>query len=174
LDKDILLFFKNHPLESIAIIVAIISAFISYTTWRQTFLLSNRPFLWVESFSYINDKNIIIPQMNTVVFKVLNSPAKIITGQIYYYILDENGNEKSLYDQPIKSEIKYPSDKVQYTHVANFNEGIITSLKPKDQLIRYIRIDYKWLSSDRNYIFEGKWEYNTINHTWDTIYQEAT
>jgi hypothetical protein len=167
-------YLKSHWLELLAIFVAIGSALLSYHTWRQSFLLSNRPFLWVENFSYLDENNKLIPQVNTVAIKVINSPAEIIASKFHYYILEENGNIKTIYEQPGEKEIKYPDDKVQYTHSANFiEEDIDNILKPKDKFIRFIRIEYKWLSSNRSYYFEGKWEYNKNNRIWDTIYQKA-
>jgi len=38
---------------------------------------------------------------------------------------------------------------------------------------RLINIEYKWLSSEKKYFFEGKWKYNPKNKTWDIDYQKA-
>lgn len=165
-------YLKNHWLEIAAIIIAIISAIIAYMTWRSSFLLTHRPFLWVENFGYLNEQKVIINPINEVMIKVLNSPAEITSGKYYYYIL-EGSNKKTIDDQPMEKSIKYPSDRVQYTHAAKVTEDIANKLKPTEKLIRFIRVEYKWLSSSREYFFEGEWEYNKSNKTWDTIYQKA-
>ncbi len=165
-------YLKNHWLEITAIIIAIISTIFAFGTWRASFLLTHRPFLWVESFAYRNEQK-AIPLINTVMIKVLNSPAEITSGKYYYYIL-EGSNKKTIDDQPTEKSIKYPSDMMQYTHTAaKVTEYIVNNLKPTEKLIRFIRLEYKWLSSNRKYFFEGEWEYNKSNKKWEVIYQKA-
>ena len=167
-------FVKNHQeiFGITAIIISIITLIITYYTWHSSFLLTHRPFLWVENFSYLNEQKVAISPINTVILIVLNSPAEITSGKYYYYIL-EGSNKETIDDQPMEKSIKYPSDRVQYTHAAKVTEDIANNLKPTEKLIRFIRAEYKWLSSSREYFFEGKWQYNKSNKTWDTIYQKA-
>ena len=168
-----LIYLKNNWLGITAIIIAIISAFIAYMTWHSSYLLTHRPYVWAENFGYLDQNNIIVNPINKVMIKVMNSPAEITSQKYIYYVLNGKNRKIIEEDNPTNS-IKYPSDKVQYTHgVSNVTEDTASNLKDNEKLIRYIRIEYKWLSSNRKYFFEGEWEYNKNNKVWDIIYQKA-
>ncbi|MCK5471767.1 hypothetical protein KAI54_01100 [Candidatus Gracilibacteria bacterium] len=169
----ILIYLKNHWLDVVAIVVATSSALIAYMTWNLSYLLTHRPYVWAENFGYLDQSNRIINPINKVMLKVINSPAETIYQEYSYYILGEENKETIEKDTPTNS-IKYPSDKIQYTHaVSKVTRDLANGLKENEKLIRYIRIEYKWLSSDRKYFFEGEWEYNSKSEIWDIIYQEA-
>lgn len=150
-----LIYLKNNWLGITAIIIAIISAFIAYMTWHSSYLLTHRPYVWAENFGYLDQNNIIVNPINKVMIKVINSPAEITSQKYIYYVLDGKNRKIIEEDNPTNS-IKYPSDKVQYTHgVSNVTEDTASNLKDNEKLNRYIRIEYKWLSSNRKYFFEG-------------------
>lgn len=167
---------KNHTTETIAIAISVTSAIIAFVSWRlskRDFLLTHRPFLWVENFGYLDNDKIIINSINKVMIKVINSPANILSETYSYYILSDS-NKKIIEEQRIGESIKYPSDKVQYTNTsAKVTQGIVNQLQDEENLFRLIRIEYKWLSSKKKYFFEGKWEYNKNGGKWDIVYQKA-
>ena len=167
---------KNHTIETIAIVISVTSAIIAFVSWRlskRDFLLTHRPFLWVENFGYLDSNNIIIYPINEVMIKVINSPANILSETYSYYIL-RDGNKKIIEEQKIGKSIKYPSDKVQYTYTsAKVNQEIVNQLQDGEKLFRLIRVEYTWLSYEKKYFFEGKWEYNKNSRKWDIVYQKA-
>jgi len=163
-------------METIAIVISVISAIIAFISWRlskRDFLLTHRPFLWVENFGYLDKDNRIITPINKVIIKVINSPAHILLETYSYYILSD-GNKKIIEAQKIKESIKYPSDKVQYTNTsAKVTQETVNQLQDEEKLFRLIRIEYTWLSYKKKYFFEGKWEYNKNGRKWDIVYQKA-
>ena len=169
-------FLKDNWMGVIPIIVSIIAAVIALISWRlskSNFLLTHRPFVWVENFGYLNEQNILITPPNQVIIRVLNSPAQIISEEFSYYIVKDKGIDY-IEKQNYKNFIRYPDDKSQYTNVsAKITDDLIDNLKEEQELRRFIRIQYKWLSSKKKYFFEAEWKYNRKDKKWDTIYQKA-
>ena len=171
-------FLQNHWIEITALVISIASAMVAVISWRLSandFMLTHRPFLWVENFSYLDSQGKVVKDLKTIQIKVLNSPAEIITAKYEYYSIDKNGNKNSVDEyEGDNNSFKYPSDKMQYTSSSiKITDSLIRDLKSEENLFRFIRIEYKWLSSDKKYFFEGKWKYNKVNKIWDIEYQKA-
>lgn len=159
-------------------LLAFIGSMISYSETNKLankdFLLTHRPFVWVENFGYVDDQKKLITPINEVMIRVLNSPANLIKEYYEYYIIDNNGNKTVLEKQEYTNHIRYPDDKSQYTRKSSeVTEQSIARLNHNQELERIIRIDYSWLSSDKIYFYETKQRLDKKHKTWKIIKQEA-
>lgn len=158
----------------IAIIISIYSAVKTHILANKDFLLTHRPFVWVENFGYLNNQNLIINPVNQVMIMILNSPAKFHREYFEYYIIDDLDNKVIIDIQEYLGIIRYPSDKSQYTNISsNVTNQIEQNLTINQELERIIRIDYSWLSSEKRYFFEAKWRFEKNSKTWKIISQTA-
>jgi hypothetical protein len=64
----------------------------SNNIYKEELTLTHRPYLWVENFSYLNEDNLSVNDMATVVFIVINSPAKVVSSEMVYEVI--KGKEK--------------------------------------------------------------------------------
>lgn len=161
-------------LALIALIISVITAKKTYNLANKDFLLTHRPFVWVEKFGYLNNQNIIIESINQVMIMLLNSPAKFHREYFEYYIIDNLNNKSVIETQEYLGEIRYPSDKSQYTNTSSqVTTQIVQALTINQELERIIRIDYSWLSSEKQYFFEAKWRLDKVSQTWKVITQTA-
>jgi nicotinamide riboside transporter PnuC len=76
-----------------ALIISIITSVKTNNLANKDYLLTHRPFVWVENFGYLNNQNIIVNPLNQVMIRVLNSPANFIKEYFEYYIIDNEGNK---------------------------------------------------------------------------------
>ncbi len=157
-----------------AFILSIITSVKTNNLTNKDYLLTHRPFVWVENFGYLNDQNIIVNAINQVIIRVLNSPANFIKEYYEYYIIDNEGNKTIIEKQEYLNQIRYPDDKSQYTNTSSkVTERIVEALQEYQEIERIIRIDYSWLSSEKLYYFEAKWRLDKTSRTWKVITQKA-
>jgi hypothetical protein len=161
-------------LALIALIISVITATKTYNLANKDFLLTHRPFVWVENFGYLNNQNIIINPINQVMIMLLNSPAKFHKEHFEYYIIDNLNNKTVIETQEYLGEIRYPSEKSQYTNSSSqVTTQIAQALTINQELERIIKIEYSWLSSEKQYFFEAKWRLDKVSQTWKVITQTA-
>ena len=158
----------------IALIISIVTAVKTHNLANKDFLLTHRPFVWVENFGYLNNQNVIINPINQVMIMLLNSPAKFHREFFEYYIIDNLNTKTVIETQEYQGQIRYPSEKSQYTNTSS-QVTIQTAqlLTINQELERIIRIDYSWLSSEKKYFFEAKWRLDKDSQTWKVITQTA-
>jgi len=168
-------------IATISVIMALGALVLSIITFVKTnnlankdYLLTHRPFVWVENFGFLNNQNTIINPINQVMIRILNSPAILNKEYFEYYIIDHKGNKTIIEKQEYKNQIRYPDDKSQYTNTSsNVTEQKLASLNANQEMERIIRIDYSWLSSEKIYFFEAKWRLEKTSKTWKIITQNA-
>jgi hypothetical protein len=157
-----------------ALILSIITSVKTNNLANKDYLLTHRPFVWVENFGYLNDQNIIVNPINQVIIRVLNSPANFSKEYFEYYIIDNKGNKTILEKHEYKNQIRYPDDKSQYTNSSSkVTEHKFASLTENQEMERVIRIEYSWLSSEKEYFFEAKWRLDKTSKIWKVITQNA-
>jgi len=158
----------------IALALSIISTVKTNNLARKDYLLTHRPFVWVENFGYLNNQNIIVNPINKVMYMIINSPAKFHNEFIEYYIVDNQNNKTIIETQEFTGIIRYPSDKTQYTNTSSLvTDQIVQGLNANQELERIINIEYSWLSSEKKYFFNSKWRLNKQNMNWKTVEQNA-
>ena len=168
-------------IAGIAVIIALVALILSIITSVKTnnlankdYLLTHRPFVWVENFGYLNNQNIIVNPINQVMIRVLNSPANFIKEYFEYYIIDNEGNKSIIENQEYENQIRYPDDKSQYTNTSSkVTKQLLATLNENQEMERIIIIDYSWLSSEKVYYFEAKWRLEKVSKTWKIITQNA-
>jgi hypothetical protein len=158
---------ENAPIiiAALAFLVSIYSVFLS----TRDFIATHRPYVYVISRKMAqNDKTVM--DVKTVLYACLNAPAKITNHVICYEIVktNENGIE-DINEIPLESLgqiILYPTaaPETQQTILYDFEKEV---LYPNVKLRRKIKIEYKELSSDRTYHFEGVWDYNKMYNVWE-------
>lgn len=172
----------SYWIARISVLLATVSIILSIITFVKTnnlankdYLLTHRPFVWVENFGYRNKQNIIVKPINEVMIRILNSPAKLNKEYFEYYIIDEKGNKTTIEKQVYqKNRIMYPDDKSQYTNTSSkVTEKIIAKLDENQEFERIIKIDYSWLSSEKEYFFEAKWRLDKKDRNWKVNTQNA-
>jgi hypothetical protein len=136
---------------------------------RQDLIAAHRPYVYVSSRE--DDKGTM--DLKSVLLCCLNAPAKIIGQEFYYVVVKTEGNgeqevsDTRAWDLSFTHDVVYPSEKTstQIFFPYDFKKEILA----KDQEIklrRKARIDYKELSSDRTYYFEGNWDYDRKLNVW--------
>ena len=158
----------------VALILSIISTVKTNNLANKDYMLTHRPFVWVENFGYLDNQNIIVNPINKFMIKVLNSPANFINEYYEYYIIDNLGNKNIVEKQEYENQIRYPDDKSQYTNTSSkVTEQKLIALNANQEMERIIRIDYSWLSSEKVYFFEAKWRLEKTTKKWKVINQSA-
>ncbi len=156
----------------IAVCALTVSVYSAYLL-RQEFIVAHRPYVDVCSRTITRAGNNVM-DLNTVWVRCFNSPARITRREICYLVVEtkENGEEiitKTEHQEESSIEaIIYPSEQptMQVTIRHGF-EKTVEGLNPKLKLRRRISIAYKALSSDREYFFEGNWDYNRVYNVWE-------
>jgi len=155
----------------IAVIVAICSMRVSI---RDT-IASHRPYVCVQTFASLDNNGVPITNVNKLMKLCMNTPAEIFKEEYTYIAIKKNtdGYETSEVLKTEKLEKKqliYPLDPKtnQVTYTTNYDLKP-TIDNPEVQLLRKVRIDYKEISSNRKYFFEGEWEYDRQGKTWKPI-----
>ena len=154
----------------LALGVSIYSAHLS----RKEFIAAHRPYVHVTNRKMEEDGKTSM-DVNTVLLGCLNAPAKITDKKASYILIktNKNGEEEVAEQIPLNfkvvSNILYPSESSisQFTFLYNFKNEILAK-NPDIKLRRNIRIDYKELSTDKRYYFEGYWDYNRKHDVWET------
>ena len=158
------------------IIIALLAfgvSLVSLNSSRKEFIAAHRPYVYVSSRQIAKDGR---PTMDTktVLLCCLNAPAKIINQKGSYVVIKkkEDGEEEVSRTIPLKlastANILYPSERTssQITIPYDFAKEILAN-EPNAKLRRIVRIEYKELSSNRAYYFEGNWDYNRQYNVWE-------
>jgi hypothetical protein len=112
--------------------------------------------------------------LNTVLVGCFNAPARIISTEFSYLVIDTNTNGEEIVRET-KYKKKFPAEdilspseqpKKQLTVTYDFKKKDL-GLDPTIKFRRKVRIDYKELSSNRTYFFEGNWDYNRTFDVWE-------
>ncbi len=158
---------ENVPI--IIAVLAIIASIYSINLSTKDFIATHRPYVYaVSRRKPENNKSVM--DVKTVLYPCLNVPAKITNHEIYYEIVKTNKNdEEEIRKIPIESLgpiVLYPTatPETQQTILYDFEKEV---LDPNVKLKRKIKIEYKELSSDRTYHFEGIWDYNKVCNVWE-------
>ena len=161
-------------LSLVAIGFSIVSFVKTNNLANKDYLLTHRPFVWVENFGYLDNQNKIVNPMNKVIIRVINSPAILLKEYYEYYIIDNQDNKTILEKQEYEGHIYYPDDKSQYTNISSkVTDQILSSLQANQQLERIAKIEYSWLSSEKIYFFEATWRLDKQSKIWKIVTQKA-
>lgn len=175
---------SSNKIAIVAVVLSFLALGLSWFSFyknnefnKKSFNKNYRPYVTAASFSYLDENQKLMPMMNVLIIKVLNAPALIKSKKLEFYTVDNNGNEKLLFEHPeYKGEILYPVDGTQSTINTDTNtisHSIAINIQPK-KFIRKLKIDYSWISEKKDtYFFESDWIYNIEKHDWDVLNQKA-
>jgi len=152
-----------------ALIAAITAVYIS----RETLIASHRPYVRANSMA-VEKNGKRVQDANTIIILCMNTPAQITKAEYSYITIkkDDNGTHcrNSIYRYTLPAGfLVYPSMEEQTTFtLRSLFEKELVGLwdNPKTELLRKVRIDYKELSSKREYYFEAEWEYDREANQW--------
>ncbi|MCG8806447.1 hypothetical protein G1K75_12375 [Tenacibaculum finnmarkense] len=173
----------SDKLAFFALGISIMTAIFSWYSFSKTNELSKnafnrnyRPYVSALNFSYINDDNLMTPDMNTLLIRILNAPAFVTSKKLTFYTRDNNGDSLFFEHPEYKNELLYPLDNTQNTMGTGnkiISQEICEKILPK-KLIRKFRIEYEWISdSSLKYYFESEWEYSVVKRNWQVVSQTA-
>ncbi|MHB0947363.1 MAG: hypothetical protein ACYC3B_09345 [Sedimentisphaerales bacterium] len=152
-------------LSILALLVSGYSAHLS----RKEFIAAHRPYVYVVDRK--NSDGTI--DVQSILLYCLNAPAKIIDQNFCYVVFEPNlnGKEKVIKTIPWTSlsitNTLYPASGGQQIFCKHDFKKEILEKHPKVILKRKVKIDYKALSGNRIYYFEGSWVYNKEYSVWD-------
>jgi len=153
----------------IALCALIVSVYAMYLA-RQDFIATHRPYVY--AISRIAVKGAL--DLKTVLIGCSNAPARIISIEFTYLVVETEGNaeeiilETDYQENRSREHILHPSDPPtkQLTVLHDFKKKAL-GLDPQVKFRRKVRIDYMELSSNRTYFFEGNWDYNRAHDLWE-------
>ena len=166
---------KRWEQENAGIIIALLAVLVSLYSLRlaqKEFIAAHRPYVFA-SPRRITKNGTDTMDVNTFILRCLNAPAKITNQNVTCLVLKtkENGEEEPIKTIPVSersdSDVIYPSENTS-TQIAILNDFIknILSTNPEAELRIKVRLEYKELSTDRTYYFEGNWDYNRKFDVW--------
>ena len=160
----------NYLTVYVPIIIALIALGVSIFNVRLTrksFIESHRPYVWGLSFAVLedrDDKKVIVPQPYGVLFRVTNSPAKILRLEVRVTLLSE-----TLYAYTDVNLVRFPDERSQWHHLISpqdFEKMMERAGKDKDKLQRLISIDYSSLDGGRIYHYELQQSFISADYQW--------
>ena len=167
---------KRWEQENAGIIIALLAVLVSLYSLRlaqKEFIAAHRPYVFA-SPRRITKNGTATMDVNTFILRCLNAPAKITNQNVNCLVLKtkENGEEELIKTIPVSersdSDVIYPSENTstQITILNNLIKKNILSTNPEDELRIKVRLEYKELSTNRTYYFEGNWDYNRKFDVW--------
>ncbi len=138
--------------------------------YKEELTLTHRPYLWVENFAYLNEDNLSVNEIGTVIFIVINSPAKVVLSEMTYEVISETSKEKKEIARfNPQNGVLYPSEKTQYTSFIGAKEKaeILNYLKNGFGAQRTCYVEYQMLSSNKKFFYKAKWRFNKANYNWE-------
>jgi hypothetical protein len=151
---------------SIAVIVSIYSICLA----KRAETRASRPFLWMMNFASTKDGE-IINHPDTTMWCISNAPAKVNKFKI---IFRAESKTKALHEFEKNGDVKYPSDKSQYTYKAPDFEKFITELTDDDIVTREIEIEYTSLSGGKKYKYSSYSTYRKDEKVWNLDEESAS
>lgn len=185
---------KLFSIESIALIISVIAIIVSLFAnqlakesnklsiqanelaneandiYKEELTLTHRPYLWVENFAYLNKDNLSINEIGTVIFIVINSPAKVVSSEMVYEVTGETNKEKiEIVRFNPQNGVLYPSEKTQYTSFIGAKERakLLNYIKNGYEAHRICYVEYQMLSSNKKFFYKAKWRFNKNNYNWE-------
>ena len=164
---------ETFLLKLAPLIISLLAVFFAGYSLKVS-IRENRPYVSAQTFAYL-ENNRIITDVNTLMKLCMNAPAEIVREKYTYIAITQNsdGHKTSKILKTVeikKKQLIYPLDpkinQVTYTIGYDLKPTIDN---PDVQLLRKVRIDYKEISSNRKYFFEGEWEYSRTGNTWKPI-----
>lgn len=136
--------------------------------YKEELTLTHRPYLWVENFAYLNKDNLSVNDIGTVSFIVINSPAKVVSSEMVYEVVNDQEHKEITRFKP-QNGVLYPSEKIQYTSFigASEKEELLSYITNGAEAYRTCYIEYQMLSSAKIFSYKAKWRFNKNNHTWE-------
>ncbi len=155
------------------IVIALCALMVSVGTMllsRRDFISTHRPYVYAISRSLENTMD-----LNTVLIGCSNAPARIISIEFSYLVIETKENGKEIVRETAfqknfsnKNIIHLSEKPRQQISVIKYDiKKKVLELDPEIIFRRKVRIDYKELSSNRTYFFEGNWDYSRKYDVWE-------
>ncbi len=146
----------NLLLQYMPIIVAVIALGISLYSahlTRKSFIASHRPYVWGGNYGVIDSENkTIIPIPHRLLYRVKNSPAKIIKTEIKITL-----NDETLLVHKDENLARFPDENSEWNFSIgeeNYNQIMNRSTEDQANLLRHISIEYSSLGGGEKYMYK--------------------
>ncbi len=164
----IIVWVQKNPSVVIALCALTVSVYTMLLS-RRSFITTHRPFIYAISRTLKGTMD-----LNMVLIGCSNAPARIISIEFYYLVIDTKANGEETVREIVfqkkwtNKNILHPSEqpKQQISTTYDFKKKV-SELDPEIKFRRKVRIDYKELSSNRTYFSEGNWDYNRKYSVWE-------
>jgi hypothetical protein len=167
---------KFIPL-AVGILALIISIASLYFT-RKSFRRNSRPFIWANNFASLNEHRLLVNEPKKILFRISNSPAKIINKTIKL-LLKTNISNKVLHEHSESNIIQFPDNMSQWDYAISDNEftNYLRELKNnivnKGEFERIIEIKYSSIDGGKKYSYNLKQKYDLSTDNWKTYSTSA-
>ena len=164
---------KNWPKTNFfTIYIPIGIALLALIMSTRSFRMSHRPYVWGGSYVVEDTVNkTLIPIPFRVLYRVTNSPAKIIKGEVQISL-----NEKTLFIHTIKDRVRFPDGKSEWNFgmsEENFGKIMNRSKEEQSKLIRLISLDYSSLGGGKSYYYILEQSFDPNAKQWYDSREEA-
>ncbi len=161
--------------EWIPILIALISLITSLILlyWaRKENIISHRPYVWASNYGVIDSEHkTVIPIPFRVGFRVKNSPARILSLRIYFFL-----NSTQLFNYTQSQFVRFPDENSEWNFgigQSEFEKIMDKTPDEKASLRRKIEIKYSSLDGGKEYEYKLEQKYILLNNQWQDIAETA-
>jgi hypothetical protein len=169
--------YKEFIPLAVGIFALFISIFSLYFT-SKSYRRNSRPFVWANNFANLDQNQLVVNQPQIVMFRLINSPAKIIDKTIKL-LLNTNINKKILHEHSESNIVQFPDSKLIWTYnisereFENYISELQNSISNRGEFERIIEIKYSSIDGGKNYYFKMKQRFDLSQKNWITYFTDA-
>ncbi len=148
----------------IALLALAVSVYSAYFT-QVSFVVSQRPYVWAISYSYLDDGR-ITSDPSRIAFRVKNSPARISRQDIRIEY-----NAALLHSYTMEDEVRFPDDRSEWSYTVGVEKfrHIMDLAKDPTKLARSVVIHYSSLDGGKTYTFEIVQTFDPNSNQWKDV-----
>ena len=154
----------------IAFLALAVSGYSAYFT-RESFVISQRPYVWATNYGYVNEQKKIQPVPQVIAFRVTNVPARIFRQEITIFY-----EQRKVFHSITSNTVQFPDTRSEWTFSIGNEEfaKILADADKQSQLIRSVIIHYSALDGGKMYRFELGQSYDPISNQWSDAKRVAS
>ena len=136
---------------------------------------SARPYVWVKAKVYLDKNDLMRPDSSVMLIFVDNAPAQVKRISLRCYFESEKGSQDVVYETEETDIVWFPNrDALQFLEWSTGIDKARTKSQNLANLRLAIKIQYRALSDDTVYSFDGVWRFVPGPDRWTDEYRKAT